>query len=527
MDSSPIRVLLVDDDEDDIIIARDLLSDIDESGFQLDWVSSYDDGLKEIGRDQHDVYLVDFRLGPGDGLQLIRDALENGSKKPLILLTGQGDREVDVEAMRAGASDYLVKGQIDANLLERSIRYSIERKRVEAERAVLEEQLLQSQKLESVGQLAGGIAHDFNNLMTPIVGYSQMALMTLPQGCRERGYIQEIQKAAERASRLVQQLLAFSRRQMVQPKVIDLNDLIINIDKMLRRLIDEDIELVLLPTPGLKLVKIDPSQFEQVLVNLTINARDAMADGGTLIIETSNVSFDNGYFEGHNDITPGTYVMLAVSDTGVGMSKDVKTRIFEPFFTTKDAGTGTGLGLSTCYGIIAQNSGFIWVYSEPGQGTTFKIYLPSVVGTAEMLYQDIDSGHLPRGSETILLVEDEEPVREMTVRVLRQQGYNVLEAPNGAEGLRLARDIPRGDIHLLLTDVVMPLIGGKELSEKFQALHPESQLIFTSGYTDELIVRHGVLEPGVHFIQKPYSLNTLTRKVREVLDAKIASLPVD
>ncbi|MCH8061557.1 MAG: response regulator [Chloroflexi bacterium] len=527
MDSSPIRVLLVDDDEDDFIIARDLLSDLDASGFQLDWVSSYDDGLNEIVRGEHDVYLVDFRLGSSDGLQLIRDALEKGSKKPLILLTGQGDREVDVEAMRAGASDYLVKGQIDADLLERSIRYSIERKRVESERAALEEQLLQSQKLESVGQLAGGIAHDFNNLMTPIIGYSQMVLMSLSRECREHGYVEEIQKAAERASRLVQQLLAFSRKEIVQPKVINLNDLIINIDKMLRRLIGEDIELVLLPMPELKLVKIDPSQFEQVLVNLTINARDAMTDGGTLIIETSNVSFDDGYSEGHNEIASGQYVMVAVSDTGVGMSKDVKTHIFEPFFTTKDNATGTGLGLSTCYGIIAQSSGYLWVYSEQGQGTTFKIFLPSVGGKPEMLYQDIASGRLPRGRETILLVEDEEPVRELTARVLRQQGYNVLEAPNGVEGLQIARECIRGRIHLLLTDVIMPLIGGKELSEKFQILHPESQLIFTSGYTDEAIVRHGVLEPGIHFIQKPYSLTMLTRKVREVLDGRVASLPVE
>ena len=527
MDSRPIRVLLIDDDKDDFIIARDLLSDIYGSGFRLDWVSSYEDGLDEIGRDEHDVYLVDLRLGSYDGLQLIRDAIEKGSKKPLILLTGQGDREVDLEALRAGASDYLVKGQIDATLLERSIRYSIERKRVELERAALEEQLLQSQKLESVGQLASGIAHDFNNLMTPIIGYSQMVLKSFPRECSERGYIQEIQKAAERACSLVQQLLAFSRKQTFQMKVINLNDLVINIDEMLRHLIGEDIELVVLPMPELKLVKIDPGQFEQVLVNLAINARDAMKDGGTLIIETSNVSFQDGYLEGHNEITPGYYVMLAVSDTGVGMSKDVKTHIFEPFFTTKDADTGTGLGLSTCSGIIAQSNGYIWVYSEQGRGTTFKIFLPIVGGTPEMLSQDIDSGYLPRGSETILLVEDDVQVRELAVRVLRQQGYNVLEAPNGVEGLQLAQEHGQGRIHLLLTDVVMPLIGGKEMSEKFQLLHPESRLIFTSGYTDEVIVRQGMLEPGIHFIQKPYSLTTLTRKVREVLDESFASLPVE
>ena len=354
-----------------------------------------------------------------------------------------------------------------------------------------------------------------------------MALMRLSEDCREHGYIQEIQRAAERATSLVQQLLAFSRKQMVQPKVINLNDLIVNVDKMLRRLIGEDIELVLLPEPELNLIKIDPSQFEQVLVNLTINARDSMADGGTLIIETSNVSFDDGYSEGLHEYAPGDYVMLAVSDTGVGMGEDVKTRIFEPFFTTKETGKGTGLGLSTCYGIIAQNSGYIWVYSEQGQGTTFKVYLPSVVGAPETLSKDVDADYLPRGSETILLVEDEDIVRELTARVLRQQGYNVLEAPNGVEGLKLARECPQGKIHLLLTDVIMPLIGGKELSEKFQVLHPDSQLIFTSGYTDEAIVRHGVLDPGINFIQKPYSLTMLSRKVREVLDGSAVNLTVE
>lgn len=515
-----IKVLLVDDDEDDYMITRDLLLDVEALEYDLDWISSYAEALDAIERNQHDIYLIDYRLGERDGMQLLNEALDGGCTAPIILLTGQGDREVDVEAMKAGAADYLVKGQIDHILLERSIRHSIERKALEREHAALEEQLLQAQKLESIGQLAGGIAHDFNNLMTPIIGYAQMGLTTLPEEYRERVYLEEILKAADRATNLIQQLLAFSRRQVVELQVIDLNSLMVNIDMMLQRLIGEDVELVILPSENLGAVKVDPTQIEQVVVNLAVNARDAMPEGGTLIVETSNIEFGEEELKNHPDMAAGPYVMFAVSDTGHGMSEEVKAHLFEPFYTTKEKGKGTGLGLSTCYGIIAQNKGYIWVYSEIGSGTTFKIYLPSsdVIPQGTERPSGTKSNELPRGSETVLLVEDEEQVRELAARVLRQQGYTVLQASNGVEALSIASRHADGEIDLLLTDVVMPLIGGRELSIKLRDIHPNVRVIYTSGYTDEAVIRHGMLKPGTDFVQKPYSLAGLTQKIRSVLD---------
>lgn len=515
-----IKVLLVDDDEDDYMITRDLLLDVEALEYDLDWISSYAEALDAIERNQHDIYLIDYRLGERDGMQLLNEALDGGCTAPIILLTGQGDREVDVEAMKAGAADYLVKGQIDHILLERSIRHSIERKALEREHAALEEQLLQAQKLESIGQLAGGIAHDFNNLMTPIIGYAQMGLTTLPEEYRERVYLEEILKAADRATNLIQQLLAFSRRQVVELQVIDLNSLLVNIDMMLQRLIGEDVELVILPSENLGAVKVDPTQIEQVVVNLAVNARDAMPEGGTLIVETSNIEFGEEELKNHPDMAAGPYVMFAVSDTGHGMSEEVKAHLFEPFYTTKEKGKGTGLGLSTCYGIIAQNKGYIWVYSEIGSGTTFKIYLPSldVMPQGTERPSGVKSNELPRGSETVLLVEDEEQVRELAARVLRQQGYTVLQASNGVEALSIASRHADGEIDLLLTDVVMPLIGGRELSIKLRDIHPNVRVIYTSGYTDEAVIRHGMLKPGTDFVQKPYSLAGLTQKIRSVLD---------
>ena len=515
-----IKVLLVDDDEDDYMITRDLLLDVEALEYDLDWISSYAEALDAIERNQHDIYLIDYRLGERDGMQLLNEALDGGCTAPIILLTGQGDREVDVEAMKAGAADYLVKGQIDHILLERSIRHSIERKALEREHAALEEQLLQAQKLESIGQLAGGIAHDFNNLMTPIIGYAQMGLTTLPEEYRERVYLEEILKAADRATNLIQQLLAFSRRQVVELQVIDLNSLLVNIDMMLQRLIGEDVELVILPSENLGAVKVDPTQIEQVVVNLAVNARDAMPEGGTLIVETSNIEFGEEELKNHPDMAAGPYVMFAVSDTGHAMSEEVKAHLFEPFYTTKEKGKGTGLGLSTCYGIIAQNKGYIWVYSEIGSGTTFKIYLPSldVIPQGTERPSGTKSNELPRGSETVLLVEDEEQVRELAARVLRQQGYTVLQASNGVEALSIASRHADGEIDLLLTDVVMPLIGGRELSIKLRDIHPNVRVIYTSGYTDEAVIRHGMLKPGTDFVQKPYSLAGLTQKIRSVLD---------
>jgi two-component system cell cycle sensor histidine kinase/response regulator CckA len=394
-----------------------------------------------------------------------------------------------------------------------------ERKRAEEMRAKLEEHLRQSQKMEAVGTLAGGIAHDFNNLLTAIMGYTGLVLDELTPDDARYNDIQGIQKTAQRAADLTRQLLAFARRQIVELRILNLNELILNMGKMLRRLIGEDIELVTLPGPNLGLVKVDPGQFEQVLVNLAINARDAMPNGGKLTIETANVTLDLDYVRQHAEVIPGEYVMLAVSDSGIGMTEEVKSHIFEPFFTTKEVNRGTGLGLATCFGIIKQSDGHIWVYSEPGQGTTFKVYLPRIdEAETASLFRHVESGDLPRGSETVLLVEDEAAVRDLAARMLRQQGYKLLEATNGHEALQLAQKRPDEKIHLVVTDVVMPQMGGKVLTDQLKSLRPDIKVLFTSGYTDKAVVHHDVLEPNIAFLQKPFSPQMLVRKVREVLD---------
>jgi PAS domain S-box-containing protein len=393
-----------------------------------------------------------------------------------------------------------------------------ERKRAEEEMRALEEQLRQSQKMEAVGLLAGGIAHDFNNLLTIIKGYSQLSLLELKEGDLLKGNIEEIQKATERAANLTGQLLAFSRRQVMQMKVFDFNTLLRDLENMLRRVIGEDIELVTILADDLGRTKTDPGQIEQVIMNLAVNARDAMPSGGKLIIETANVEFDEPYAHVHIAMTPGRYVMLSVSDTGVGMSPEVRERVFEPFFTTKEKGKGTGLGLSTVYGIVKQSGGNIWVYSEPGQGTTVKIYFPRVEEENDALFRRDSASSIPQGSETVLVVEDEPSVRSLATHILRHQGYRILEASNGEEALRVVQEHAGENIHLLLTDVVMPHMGGKELADQLKILRPDIKVLYTSGYTDNAIVNHGILEPGTNFLQKPFSPTTLARKVREVLD---------
>jgi signal transduction histidine kinase/DNA-binding response OmpR family regulator len=387
-----------------------------------------------------------------------------------------------------------------------------------AERQRLEEQLLQSRKMEAIGQLAGGVAHDFNNILTAITGYSELLLGDLSSYDSRHADVQEIKKAADRAAALTRQLLAFSRRQVLQPTVLNLNVVISNMEKMLRRLIREDIELVIALDPELGRVKADMGQIEQVIMNLAVNARDAMPQGGKLTIETANVVLDEEYAQQHVDVQPGPYVMLAVSDTGVGMDEETRSHLFEPFFTTKEVGEGTGLGLATVYGIVKQSGGHIWVYSEPKPGTTFKVYLPRVEEAVESGKQVQSPAESPRGSETVLLVEDADMVRDLAYRVLLQNGYTVLEARDGREALQVCEE-HEGPIHLLMTDEVMPQMSGRELADRLMPLRPEMRMLYMSGYTDDGIIRHGVLEPGVAFLQKPFTPDALTSKVREVLDA--------
>ncbi|HXF96529.1 MAG TPA: PAS domain S-box protein [Gemmatimonadales bacterium] len=384
------------------------------------------------------------------------------------------------------------------------------------ERHRLEEQFLQAQKMESVGRLAGGVAHDFNNLLTVITATVDLALPGLQEGDPLAADLKEIQQAARRGAALTQHLLAFSRRQVFQPKVVNLNDMLAELEPMMRRLVGEDIKLVTVPGAPLGNVRVDPGQMTQVVMNLVVNSRDAMPQGGTLTLETADADLDEAYAARHVGVTPGPFVMLAVTDTGIGMDEATCQRVFEPFFTTKEPGRGTGLGLSTVYGIVKQSGGNIWVYSEPGVGTTFKIYLPRVTAPVTAAEPQLPPASA-RGTETVMVVEDDPSLREVARRVLEAAGYTVLTAGTPGEAL-LSAERFRGPIHLLITDVVMPTMRGPELAERLTQLHPETRVVYTSGYTENAIVHRGELQEGTHFISKPFDAATLTRRVRAVLD---------
>jgi signal transduction histidine kinase/ActR/RegA family two-component response regulator len=387
-----------------------------------------------------------------------------------------------------------------------------------------EEQLRQSHKLEAVGRLAGGIAHDFNNLLSVILSYSSLLLSELGTDSPIRPDVQEIKHAGDRAAELTRQLLAFSRQQVLEPRILNLNDILNNVDKMLKRVIGEDIELRTVFDSELGLVKADPGQIEQVIMNLVLNARDAMPRGGKLTLETGNYDLDDEYAHDHAEVSPGPHVMIAVSDTGFGMDKATQARVFEPFFTTKEQGKGTGLGLATVFGIVKQSGGSIWLYSEPGAGTTFKIYLPRCENGTIIHRSTIPPPRLPVGEETILLVEDEDQVRHVVRGILRRAGYNVLEAKGPAEASEFCEQ-HTGHIHLLLTDVVMPMMSGRLLAERVSVMKPGIRVLFMSGYTNDAILHHGVLAAGVAFLQKPLTPESITRKVRAVLDGRRTGLP--
>jgi PAS domain S-box-containing protein len=391
------------------------------------------------------------------------------------------------------------------------------------DRKILENQLLQARKMEAVGRLAGGVAHDFNNLLTIIKGYVEMAL----QRCMDRpdlhGDIRRIENAADRAVNLVRQLLAFSRKQVLRPKILDLNAIVVNLDQLLRRLMNENIEMKTFVSKDVGAIKADPGQIEQVIMNLVVNARDALPGGGRILIETSNVDLDSSYTLDHAVVRPGPYVLLAVTDTGVGMTADTVAHIFEPFYTTKESGRGTGLGLSTVYGIVKQSGGYIWVYSEPGKGTTFKVYLPRVMDAIpSSTAAEMPSSTPPKGRETILLVEDEPAVRELIQMVLSERGYTVLEALAPEDAERLAGN-NGAEIQLLLTDVVMPGMSGRDLAKRLTARHPHLRVLYMSGYTFNVIAQDGTLEEGISFLQKPFTPQVLTEKVREALDRSVSA----
>jgi PAS domain S-box-containing protein len=379
----------------------------------------------------------------------------------------------------------------------------------------LEEQLLQAQKMEAVGRLAGGIAHDFNNMLTAIKSYSELLATDMAPESQQRADINEVMKAADKATALTRQLLAFSRQQVLRPATVDLNSTVDGLRKILRRLVPENIELTCRLAPGLWTVTADPTELERVILNLVLNSRDAMQEGGKLIIETSNVDIDEDYAATHADTAPGPYVMVAVTDTGEGMSREVREKLFEPFFTTKGKGKGTGLGLSSVYGIVKQSGGFIWVYSEPGRGTTFKVFLPQAEETHTSTVTT-PRRNKPVGPETILLVEDDDEVRQVATRILRNNGYHVLEATNGAEALRMCEAQPE-PVDLIVTDLVMPGMGGSELAAKVRETQPNARILFTSGYTEDAVVRRSFMNPGEAFIEKPFTPASLSKKAREML----------
>ena len=648
MTAEHLRFLIVDDAvEYAQMVAEFLRASGAWPDADIDTSPTYERGLAALTSRRVDVAVLDYLLGARDGLSLLREARQRGVDTPVIMLTGHGAEDVAVEAMKAGAADYLSKTNLTVEGLERAVRHALalgggERQRRHAEAALraseerfralvenssdalllldaegrvsymtasssrqfgwtpdqmigrsifelvhpddtdavtarmseairnpgkrvthevrfrhadgswrimegvgvnrlddpsvgaivmnarditdrrkLEEQLRMSQKMEAVGQLAGGVAHDFNNLLTAILGYCNLMLDDMPPEDPLRADLEEIRVAGERAAALIRQLLAFSRRQMLQPQTVDLNAIVQQMEKLLRRLISEDVDLATNLAPDLMTVRVDPASIEQILVNLAVNARDAMPLGGRLTIETANVDLDETYAVTHVTMKAGRYVMLAVGDTGEGMDAATRARVFEPFFTTKEQGKGSGLGLATVYGMVKQGGGYIWVYSEPGHGTMFKVYFPPAeqrtrTSAAEHPGRRTSDGK--QGWETVLLVEDEDAVRALAREVLRRHGYVVLEARHGVDALRVA-ERHGDDIHLMVTDVVMPHMSGRDLADRLSRVRPNMKVLFMSGYTDHALM-HRELTPGSAFLQKPFTPEGFARKVRSVLDTE-------
>jgi PAS domain S-box-containing protein len=648
MQDAQVKVLLVDDDEDDYIITRDLISAIGGHRFDLEWINNYREALPAIQRRAHDIYLLDFRLGESTGLELLREAKVAGCIAPMILLTGQGDREVDVEAMKAGAADYLVKGQLNSDGLERAMRYAIEGKRAEenlrrerdlisrinetspvgivvadrsgtitfanhrseevlglakgavargacnvlkwlrtdqegnplpgqpsplqpvleegrpvqderhaidrtdghrilistnaaplfdaagnvdgmvvsvediSERLSLEAQLRQSQKMECVGQLAAGVAHDINNVLTIIQGHARLLINNAPADAPVGKSLEQISLSAERAARFIRQLLMFSRKQVIQTKLLDLNDVLHNLENMLSRMVGEDVSLEMRYDREIPCIEADVGMVEQIIMNLAVNSRDAMPKGGKLSVATRTVAVNEAYARQNTEARPGQFVCLAVTDTGCGIDPKALQKIFEPFFSTKEVGKGTGLGLATVYGIVKQHRGWIEVESEVGKGTTFKIFLPGSAhkkaSTPEAAGKLSKPEAVRGGNEKILIVEDETGLREIVHQILQQYNYQVAVAASGAEALNVW-DEYNGDFDLLLTDMIMPGgMTGRELAEELKRRKPDLKIIYSSGYSPDLIGKNLDLEQ-VTVVSKPYLPSQLLRVVREVLDA--------
>ncbi|MCI0568658.1 MAG: response regulator [Acidobacteria bacterium] len=516
-----MRILHLEDDPRDAELVQAMLA---AEGLQCEWlrVDTHGDFAAALEQGGFDLILSDFTLPSYDGQAALTLARARRPDIPFIFFSGTIGEDSAVEALKGGATDYVLK-QRPARLVASVLRALREtQERAERQRAVealrqTAAQLQQAQKLETIGQLASGIAHDFNNMLTVMTGFSDLLLQSPDVTDSARENLLEIKRAGKRAAEMTSKLLAFSRKQVLQPRILDLNDVIHNVKGLFQRLLGEDLRIRFHLATPVWFVRADPGQMEQVLMNLAINARDAMAAGGQLTIETANVRLDRAHAGRHHDVRPGPHVMLAVSDTGHGMDAETQARIFEPFFTTKATGQGTGLGLSTVYGIVKQSGGHVSVYSEVGEGTTFKIYLPQVETDAADPTSAAVVKDLPRGTETILLVEDEAPVRNFLRTVLEQLGYTVLEVTNGQEA-QFFGERYSGPIQLLLTDVVLPGDNGRQVADRLVSMRPTLKVLYTSGYTENAIVHRGVLDEGMAFLPKPFSPEDLARQVRDVLD---------
>ncbi len=645
MNRPAIKVLLVDDDEDDYVITRDLISRIGDQSYELDWASSYPAAFTAIGRAEHDIALLDYRLGERTGLELLRETAAFAGRPPIILLTGQGDHEVDLAAMAAGAADYLIKGQLNPATLDRAIRYAVERKRAEqhlrrerdlisrvmqtspvgilttdrtgkltfanqraaqvlglpegdiaqsnvricdwqladwctradlngpvplqsvlesgatvkdlrfalklangrhallstnatpiydatgardglvvtlddvTDRVNLELQLQHAQRMESIGQLAAGVAHDINNVLTIIQGHAGLLVEATPAGTPPARSLTQITAAADRAARFVRQLLLFSRKQVLQPRMLDLNEVLVGLEPMLGRLLGEPVALETSYAASLPGVEADIGMLEQIVMNLAVNARDAMPKGGRLRLATTEVTVNAVGARAHAEAREGRFVCLTVADTGCGMDRVVLERIFEPFFTTKEVGKGTGLGLATVYGIVKQHQGWVEVASQPGQGTTFRVYVPAAASAPCSVAEHAPNVPAVRGgTETILLVEDEPLVREMVRTVLSEYHYRILEAGDGVEALSVWEQ-NQGRIDLIVTDMVMPAgMTGRELADQLWKRKPDLKVLFTSGYSPDLVDTN-IGANDTRFLSKPYHPEQLAQRVRHCLDA--------
>lgn len=522
-DTSRLAVLLVEDDEGEARRFRDALRAV--GGAAADGrvvaVRTAAEARQAIASDRFDLAVIDHRLGGEDGLDLVRQLRGAGLETPILMLSEAHGEEVAVEMLRAGATDYLAKARLDAESLRRSVRYALDlsrqarlRRTTEDSLRLREEQLREAQRLETVATLSSGVAHEFNNLLNVIVGYADMARRKLPQGDPLHRNVEQILQAAEKASQLTRQLQAFGRNQVLQPTVIEVASLLADLAPVVRSVMGRRSEVVVRADPDPGRIKVDRSQIDHALMSLIVNARDAMPEGGRLTIESRIVEIDDARAFRHDPfVRRGRYVLLAVSDTGSGMSPEVQARAFEPFFTTKGRANATGLGLSTVHGIIRQSDGHVWLYSEPGQGTTVKIHLPLVDAAGRLV--ELEAPRISRGDEVILLVDDEATMREVVAESLRGAGYAVIEAGDAAEALRAAE---RGDeLHLLLSDVMMPGMNGPELARRLRGLRPSLKVVYMSGATREALrQRDEVLDAP--FLWKPFSVEELTHAVRQVLD---------